>query len=98
MANASDMHAIELWSFSSITVCREPHDQAAASKHYIIKCNAKFWVQWCKVHCHWPLEQSSGNVLSGVMNHTAPSGNLIDESGFGGCQENSTYLTALCQV
>ena len=22
----------------------------------------------------------------------------VDESGFGSCQENSTYLTALCQV
>ncbi|KAK3571115.1 hypothetical protein QTP86_001931 [Hemibagrus guttatus] len=34
-----------------------------------------------------PLAQSSGDVFSGVTNHTILSGNLMDESGFGGCQE-----------
>ena len=28
---------------------------------------------------------SNGNVFSGVMNHTSPSGSQTDESGFGGC-------------
>jgi len=31
------------------------------------------------------------------MNHASPSGNLMDKSGYGGCQENGTYLTALCK-
>ena len=29
---------------------------------------------------------------SGVMSRASPSGNLMDASGFGGCQENSTVL------
>ena len=33
---------------------------------------------------------SSGNALSGVMNHASPSGSAMDESGFGGYQENTT--------
>ena len=36
---------------------------------------------------------SRGNAFSGVMNHASPSGNLMDESGFGGCQENATCLS-----
>jgi hypothetical protein len=27
---------------------------------------------------------SSGKAFSGVMNHTSPSGSLMDKSGFGG--------------
>ena len=42
--------------------------------------------------------QSSGDAFSGMTNHASPSGNLMEESGFGGCQENGTCLTALCQV
>ncbi|CAI9597791.1 unnamed protein product [Staurois parvus] len=42
--------------------------------------------------------QSSGDMFSGVTNHASLSGSLMDVSGFGGCQENSTCLTALCQV
>ncbi|CAI9606531.1 unnamed protein product, partial [Staurois parvus] len=43
---------------STTTVCRELHGmgfhgQAAASKAYIIKCNTKHWMQWCKARCHW---------------------------------------------
>ncbi|CAI9593006.1 unnamed protein product [Staurois parvus] len=33
------------------------HGRAAASKPYITKCNAKNLMQWCKVCCHWTLEQ-----------------------------------------
>ena len=33
---------------------------------------------------------SSGNILSGVINHASPSGSPKDESGFSGCQENAT--------
>ena len=29
-------------------------------------------------------------MFSGVMNHVSPSGSPMDESGFGGCQENLT--------
>ncbi|KAI4902504.1 hypothetical protein NFI96_013130 [Prochilodus magdalenae] len=42
--------------------------------------------------------ESSGDVFSEVTNHDSPSGNLMDKSGFGGCQENGTCLTALCRV
>ncbi|CAI9560043.1 unnamed protein product, partial [Staurois parvus] len=31
------------------------HGQAAASKPYITKCNAKCWMQCRKAHCHWTL-------------------------------------------
>lgn len=41
--------------------------------------------------------KSSGDILSGVKSHAFLSDNLLDESKFGGCQENITYLTALCQ-
>ena len=42
---------------------------------------------------------SSGNVFSGVMNHTSPSGSLTDESGFGGCQETPCIVhRAKCKV
>ena len=37
---------------------------------------------------------SSGNVFSGVTNHTSPSGSPTDESGFGECQENAACLNA----
>ncbi|CAI9558595.1 unnamed protein product, partial [Staurois parvus] len=33
------------------------HGWAAAFKPYITKCNAKHWMQWCKAHHHWTLEQ-----------------------------------------
>ncbi|CAI9554164.1 unnamed protein product [Staurois parvus] len=33
------------------------HGQAAASKPYITKCNAKCRMQWCKTRHHWTLEQ-----------------------------------------
>lgn len=34
----------------------------------------------------------SGTVGTGVMNHSSLSGRLMDDPGFGGCQENTTYL------
>jgi len=73
---------------SSRTVRRELHGMgfhgwAAASKPYITKCNAKRQMQWCKASRHWT---------------ASPSGNLMVEFGFGGCQENGTCLIALCQV
>jgi hypothetical protein len=37
---------------------------------------------------------SSGNTFSGVMNYSLPYGSPIDESGFGGCQENATCPNA----
>ncbi|CAI9555618.1 unnamed protein product, partial [Staurois parvus] len=45
---------------STTTVHRELygmgfHGQAAASKPYITKCNAKRRMQWCKAHHHWTL-------------------------------------------
>jgi len=59
------------------------HGRAAVSKPYITKCKAKCQIQWSKAHHQWALEQC---------------GNSMDESGFGGWQENGTCLTALCQV
>ena len=43
---------------------------------------------------------SSGNAFSLVMNHVSPSGSLMNESGFGGCQENTTCpnASADCKV
>ncbi|CAI9548083.1 unnamed protein product, partial [Staurois parvus] len=45
---------------STTTVRRELHGmgfhgQAAASKTYITKCNAKHRMPWCKARCHWTL-------------------------------------------
>ncbi|CAI9600070.1 unnamed protein product [Staurois parvus] len=40
----------------------------------------------------------SGDVFSGVTNHDSLSGNPMDMSGLGSCQENGMFLTALCQV
>lgn len=34
-------------------------------------------------------------TFSGVTNHTSPSGNLLDKSGFAGCQGSGSCLTAL---
>ena len=35
---------------------------------------------------------SSGNTFSGVMNRASLSGSPVDESGFGGCQENAAQM------
>ena len=40
----------------------------------------------------------SGNTFSGVMNQTSPYGNLMDESVFGGGQDNTTFPNAYCQL
>lgn len=44
--------------------------------------------------------RSSGSTLSGVTNRTSPSGSLMDESGFGSCQEDRTegLQCAKCKV
>ncbi|KAK3512631.1 hypothetical protein QTP70_018762 [Hemibagrus guttatus] len=42
-------------------------------------------------------QQLQGMQTSGVTNHASLSGNAMDESRFGGSQENGTCLTALCQ-
>ncbi|CAI9615570.1 unnamed protein product [Staurois parvus] len=85
---------------STTTVCRELHGmgfqgRAAASKPYITKCNAKRCMPWCKARCHWTLEHWRHGLWSDKSRF---SGNPMDASGFGGCQENCTCLTALCQV
>ena len=36
----------------------------------------------------------SGNAFSGVINHVSSSGSPTDESGFDGCQENTTSPNA----
>ena len=41
---------------------------------------------------------SSGDVFCGVTNYASLSVSLMDESGFGECQENFTCLTTLCQL
>jgi hypothetical protein len=33
------------------------HGRAAAHKPKITMCNAKRWLEWCKAHRHWTLEQ-----------------------------------------
>ena len=54
---ATDLHTSCGLQISSRTVHRELHGmgfhgQAAASKPYTSKCNAKRWMQWCKaLHC-----------------------------------------------
>ncbi|CAI9568625.1 unnamed protein product [Staurois parvus] len=85
---------------STTTVCRVLHGmgfhgRAAASKPYITKCNAKRRMPWCKARHHWTLEQWKC-VLWRDKSHF--SVRQSDISGFGGCQENGTCLTALCQV
>ena len=72
------------------------HGQAAAHNPKIIMFNAKRRLEWCKYHVI--LLWSNGNTFSGVMNHASPSGSPTDESGFGGCQENTTGLNAWCQL
>ena len=41
---------------------------------------------------------SSRNMFCGVTNHASLFGSQMGESGFGGCRENVTCLTALCQL
>jgi hypothetical protein len=45
-----------------------------AEQPKITMCNAKRWLEWCKAHHHWTLEQ----WFSGVMNHASPSGSSTD--------------------
>ena len=41
-----------------------------------------------------PLDSGTVQTFSGVKNHAAISGSLMDEPGFGGCEENATYENA----
>ncbi|CAI9592268.1 unnamed protein product, partial [Staurois parvus] len=59
---AKDLQTSCRLQISTKTVHREFHGmgfhgQAAASKPYITKCNAKHRMQWGKAHHHWTLEQ-----------------------------------------
>ena len=59
---ATDLQTSCGLQISSRTVRRELHGmgfhgRAAASNPHISKCNAKRWIQWCKAHHHWTLEQ-----------------------------------------
>jgi hypothetical protein len=51
--------------------------------------NAKHWLNSGAVEQH---------SFSGVMNHASLFGSPMDESGFGGSQENTTCPDALCQL
>ncbi|CAI9615724.1 unnamed protein product [Staurois parvus] len=59
---AKDLQTLCDLQISTTTVHRELHGrgfhgQAAASRPYITKRNAKRRMQWCKAHRHWTLEQ-----------------------------------------
>ncbi|CAI9591811.1 unnamed protein product [Staurois parvus] len=56
------------------------------------------WKQLGTTATQPPMCRELGDVFSGGTNHASQSGNPMDVSGFGGCQENGTCLTALCQV
>ncbi|CAI9617369.1 unnamed protein product, partial [Staurois parvus] len=71
------------------------HGRAAASKPSVTKCNAKRQMPWCKAHHHWTLEQRR-HVLWSDQSCFSVWQCVMDVSGFGGCQENGTCLTALC--
>ncbi|CAI9595654.1 unnamed protein product [Staurois parvus] len=70
------------------------HGQAAASKPYITKCNAKRWMQWCKACHHWTLEQWRHVLWSNESRFSVWQSNGFVWVG----QENGICLTALCQV
>lgn len=63
--------------------------------NYYVQCQASVGVVfkytatglWC-----------SGNIFSGMVNHTSLSGSLIDEAGFGRCQENVGMQSANSNV
>ncbi|CAI9600055.1 unnamed protein product, partial [Staurois parvus] len=59
---AKDLHTWCGLQISTTTMCRDLHGmgfhgQAAASKPYITKCNAKRRMLWCKARCHWTIER-----------------------------------------
>jgi hypothetical protein len=53
------------------------HGLATVHKPKITMHNAKCRLELSKARCHWTVE-------------TCPSGSLMDESGFGGCQGSAT--------
>ncbi|KAI4896669.1 hypothetical protein NFI96_021894, partial [Prochilodus magdalenae] len=64
----------------------DPTVLTAASQPYITKRSAERGMQRCKAP---PLDSRAVEACSlEGPNHASPSGNLMDESGFGGCQEN----------
>jgi hypothetical protein len=68
------------------------HGPVASHKPKITICIAKR--SWRGIKLAASGYRSSGNAFSGVMNHALPSGSPTDESGFGGCQENTTCPNA----
>ena len=66
------------------------HGRAATSKPKILMRNAKHWLEWCKVRRNRTLKQCKRVLCS----DESPFGSPMDESGFGGCQENATCLNA----
>ncbi|CAI9541512.1 unnamed protein product, partial [Staurois parvus] len=97
---AKDLQTSCGFQISTTTVCIELHGmgfhgQAAASKPYITKCNAKHWMQWCKACRQWILEQWRCVLWSDQSWFSACQS--VDVPVFGGCQENGTCLTALCK-
>lgn len=68
------------------------HGWATVSKPYITKRQS---LGWSGVKHAATGLYSSGDVLSGVINHASPFGNPMDESEFGSCKENGTdYIVA----
>jgi hypothetical protein len=53
--------------------------------------SAKCRLEWCKACRHWTLEQWKRVLWSDASHFTISQ---TDKSGFGGCQENSTYPNA----
>ncbi|CAI9576122.1 unnamed protein product [Staurois parvus] len=94
---AKDLQTSCALQISTITVRRELHGfhgGAASSKTYYHvydpRCAAIFNTPMCAFGLY--------TYVSEMTNHTFLSGNLKDLSGFDGCQENGTCLTALCPV
>ena len=82
---------------SPSTVCRELHEmgfhgRAAAHKPKMTMCNARCWLEWCKAHCHWTLEQWKRVIWSDESHFTIwQSDGLIWVCR---CQENATCPNA----
>ena len=78
---------------NTIAICWELHEMGCHGLSLRSPC-AMPGVGWSGVKLaaigHW----SSGNAFSGVMNHASLFVNPMDESGFGGCQENATCPNA----
>ena len=74
-------------NISTITVLRELHEMGLHSQapHRSLRSPCSIpSVGWSGVKLAGIGLWSSGNTISGVMNHTSPSGNPLDKSRFGG--------------